>query len=64
MARWTILQSAVRQGWNDLKKGVHVALLLMAASEFDHDERLAVGVPDDITARHRVGVPGRGKAAR
>jgi hypothetical protein len=28
-----IVQGAVRQGWNDVKKGVHVALLLMAASD-------------------------------
>jgi hypothetical protein len=26
-----VMQSAVRQGWNDLEKWVHVALLLMAA---------------------------------
>jgi hypothetical protein len=28
-----IVQSAVRQGWDDLKKGVHVTLLLMATSD-------------------------------
>jgi hypothetical protein len=58
-----IFQSAVRQGWDDLKKGVHVALLLMAASEFNYDERRPVGVPDDIAAGHWVGTPGSREAA-
>jgi len=41
---------------------VHVALLLMAASEFHHDERLPIGVPDYITAGHPAGAPGDGKS--
>jgi hypothetical protein len=35
--------------------------LVIAAAEVG--ERLSVGVPDDIAARHGIGVPGRGKAA-